>query len=46
MRVVSKGFFPDWGDDGSLGFPLLLRFHAYLQMPLRWIYVRQAGKSD
>jgi hypothetical protein len=31
---------PDWGDDGRLGFAMLLRFHSYLDMPHRWIYVR------
>ena len=44
--AVSEGFFPAWGDDGSLGFPLLLRYHSYFQMPLRWIYVRPAGKRS
>jgi hypothetical protein len=34
------GFFPEWGDDGRLGFPLLLRFHAFVNMPQRWIYVK------
>jgi hypothetical protein len=38
--VVATGAFPDWGDDGKLGFPLLLRFHAYVNMPQRWIYVK------
>ena len=42
LRVASKGFFPDWGDDGRLGFALLLRFHAYVQMPQRWIYLKEA----
>jgi hypothetical protein len=31
---------PEWGDDGRLGFALLLRFHSYLDMPHRWIYLR------
>ncbi|HEY6066704.1 MAG TPA: hypothetical protein VIY96_11130 [Thermoanaerobaculia bacterium] len=39
-RAVS----PDWGDDGRLGFHFLLRFHAYLDMPHRWVYVRAAGE--
>ena len=46
LRAVRDGFFPDWGDDGSLGFPMLLRYHSYFQMPLRWIYVRPAGKGS
>jgi hypothetical protein len=33
-----------WGDDGRLGFAMLLRFHSHLDMPHRWIYVRQVGK--
>ncbi len=40
LRVSATGFFPKWGDDGTLGFPLLLRFHAYVNMPQRWIYVK------
>lgn len=32
---------PEWGDDGRLGFPLLLRFHVYLDMPHRWIYLQE-----
>jgi hypothetical protein len=31
---------PDWGDDGRLGLAFLLRFHAYVDMTHRWIYVR------
>jgi hypothetical protein len=31
---------PDWGDDGRLGWPCLLRFHTYVDMPHRWLYVR------
>lgn len=38
--LARAGAFPDWGDDGKLGFPLLLRFHAYANMPQRWIYVK------
>jgi hypothetical protein len=40
LRVVRSGFFPDWGDDGKLGFSVLSRFHAFWNMPQRWIYVR------
>jgi hypothetical protein len=38
--VTAHGFFPDWGDDGLLGYPLLLRFHAFVDMPRRWIYLK------
>ncbi len=44
LRVSATGFFPNWGDDGTLGFPLLLRFHAFVNMPQRWIYVKAIEK--
>jgi hypothetical protein len=44
IAVSSHGFFPDWGDDGRLGFPLLSRFHAFIHMPQRWIYVQPVEK--
>ncbi len=31
---------PAWGDDGRLGFAMLLRFHSHLDMPHRWIYLK------
>lgn len=31
---------PSWGDDGALGFSALLRFHAFLDLTYRWIYLR------
>ena len=40
MTIAREGFFPDWGDDGRLGFAVLLRFHAFVNMPQRWIYVK------
>ena len=40
MTIARDGFFPDWGDDGRLGFAVLLRFHAFVNMPQRWIYVK------
>jgi hypothetical protein len=43
LAIADRGFFPDWGDDGRLGFPLLLRFHAYVHMPQRWIYLHPVG---
>jgi hypothetical protein len=35
---------PAWGEDGRIGFALLLRFHSHLDMPHRWIYVRPVEK--
>jgi hypothetical protein len=40
VRLETSGLDPDWGDDGSIGFPLLLQFHVFVDMPRRWIYVR------
>jgi len=40
VRLESAGFDPEWGDDGAIGFPLLLRFHVFVDMPHRWIYLR------
>jgi hypothetical protein len=31
---------PEWGDDGRLGFRFLLKFHTYVDMTHRWLYVR------
>lgn len=33
----------DWGDDGRLGFAFLRRFHAYVDLRHRWIYVRASS---
>ena len=44
IAISSHGFFPAWGDDGRLGFPLLSRFHAFIHMPQRWIYVQAVAK--
>ncbi len=38
--AVAPGFDPEWGDDGALGYDVLLRFHTFLDMPRRWGYVR------
>ncbi len=35
---------PAWGEDGRIGFALLLRFHSHLDMPNRWIYLRPAAR--
>jgi hypothetical protein len=39
-KLEPSGFDPDWGDDGAIGYPLLLRFHVIVDMPHRWIYIR------
>jgi hypothetical protein len=44
VTVGGEGFFPEWGDDGRLGYPLLLRFHAVVDMPRRWIYLKPLEK--
>lgn len=31
---------PAWGDDGTLGYSALLRFHSFLDLTYRWIYLR------
>jgi len=46
VALSRGGFFPDWGDDGRLGFPLMLRFHALVNMPQRWIYLKPAGPDS
>jgi len=38
--AVTQGFDPEWGDDGSLGGDVLLRFHVFFDMPSRWAYLR------
>ncbi len=40
VRLENAGFDPDWGDDGAIGYPLLLRFHVIVDMPHRWVYVK------
>jgi hypothetical protein len=38
--AVTQGFDAEWGDDGALGYDILLRFHAFLDMTRRWAYLR------
>ncbi len=38
--VLPAAFDSDWGDDGGLGFDVLLRFHVFWDMPRRWAYLR------
>lgn len=45
VHLATSGFDTDWGDAGAIGFPLLLRFHVFVDMPHRWIYVKPAGGS-
>ena len=33
-----------WGDDGKIGFAMLLRFHSHLDLTHRWIYVGPVGR--
>ncbi len=40
VAVESAAFDSEWGDDGSLGFDVLLRFHVFWDMPHRWAYLR------
>ena len=44
--AIAPGFEPEWGDDGALGFDLLLRFHTYLDMPRRWAYLRPLEAAE
>jgi hypothetical protein len=41
MNVVEErtGALPDWGDDGRIAVGFLLRFHVFIDMPHRWIYL-------
>src|SRR5262249_17114153 len=43
VAIAEKGFDADWGDEGALGFDVLMRFHAFLDMPRRWAYLRPPG---
>jgi hypothetical protein len=40
LRLEPGAFSPDWGDDGRMDPELLERFHFFLDMPHRWIYLR------
>ena len=40
VRIEESAFDAAWGDDGALGFDLLLRFHVFLDMPRRWAYLQ------
>ena len=40
VTVDSAVFDSEWGDDGSLGFDVLLHFRVFWDMPRRWAYLR------
>jgi hypothetical protein len=42
VALDPEAFSPDWGDDGRLGWEALRRFHFYLDMPHRWVYLKPA----
>src|SRR5262249_34375592 len=43
LRVADRSYAPDWGDDGRMGLSLMLRFHVYVNMPQRWVYLQSPG---
>lgn len=42
--LETRATSPDWGEHGTFGFPALLRFHAFVDLTYRWIYVRPIEK--
>jgi hypothetical protein len=38
--TVDRSIDSDWGEDGRIGMDVLLRFHVYLDLPRRWVYLR------
>ena len=40
LRISGEEVFPEWGDDGRLGWALIERFHTFLDMPNRWTYIQ------
>lgn len=40
IAIARDGLVSDWGEEGELGYAVLLRFHAFVNMPQRWIYVQ------
>ena len=43
VHLAASRFDADWGDAGGIGFPLLLRFHVFVDMPHRWVYLSPTG---
>ncbi|MEP7132099.1 MAG: hypothetical protein ABI914_02965, partial [Acidobacteriota bacterium] len=47
MVQQESGFDPSAGDDGRLSARFLLRFHAIIDMPHRWAYLKpEAGAAN
>ena len=44
VHLAARRFDANWGDAGGIAFPLLLRFHVFVDMPHRWVYLSPAGK--
>jgi hypothetical protein len=40
LRISGEEIYPDWGDDGRLGWAVVERFHTFLDMPNRWTYIQ------
>jgi len=38
--IIESGSQVELGEDGGLGWDLVLRFHAFFDMPHRWMYLR------
>ncbi len=45
VLIEPDAFDPAWGDEGGLGFDLLLNFHVFLDMPRRWAYLQPLAGS-
>lgn len=45
VLTASDAFDPAWGDEGGLGFDLLLNFHLFLDMSRRWAYLRPLAEG-
>ncbi len=44
VRREPSLFDPAWGDDGAIGYPLLLEFHVVADMPHRWVYLKPRNR--
>ncbi|MGE5276945.1 MAG: hypothetical protein ACM3SU_08115 [Acidobacteriota bacterium] len=44
VHLAASRFDEDWGDAGAIAFPLLLRFHVFIDMPHRWVYLNPTGR--
>ncbi|HEX4438918.1 MAG TPA: hypothetical protein VH854_02540 [Thermoanaerobaculia bacterium] len=40
---TARGFDPEWGDDGRMGWDALAPFHFFVDMPRRWTYFKPLG---